>query len=331
MNLAPLEQIRTLASAEPNRRNQEAMRQAAQQFEAVLLTQLTSSLNQKESDGEDSLFGSDGGTGLAKQLFSEQLAETMAESGGIGLQDVIMRQLGGAPATSKAAPKDAFAKMISVVREIKENKPAAKIDPVNSAPDEAVIISTFEDELRTEGLDESLKNLLLDGRLQNSTRPRLAPDRPIGVLSAPDSPVSNPAVNLSYQMPVAGRISSDFGNRFHPIDKRVKFHGGVDIAVPKGTAIGAAADGVVSFAGWKDGYGNLVVIKHADGRETRYGHLEKILVADGEPVGAGNRIALSGSTGKSTGPHLHFEVRENGELVNPLKIMSNVLAKNVDR
>jgi murein DD-endopeptidase MepM/ murein hydrolase activator NlpD len=73
------------------------------------------------------------------------------------------------------------------------------------------------------------------------------------------------------------------------------------------------------------------VIRHPDGRETSYGHLDKILVAAEQPVAAGAEIALSGSTGKSTGPHLHFEVRENGELVNPLKIMSNVLAKKTDR
>ena len=136
--------------------------------------------------------------------------------------------------------------------------------------------------------------------------------------------------SVNYQIPVNGRLSSNFGNRFHPIDKVVKFHTGVDIAVPKGTRVNAAAEGTVVFAGKKGGYGNVVIIQHPDGKESRYGHLEKILVSVGEQVSAGQEVAKSGSTGKSTGPHLHFEIRENGEVVNPLKILSNVLSKNAD-
>jgi murein DD-endopeptidase MepM/ murein hydrolase activator NlpD len=136
---------------------------------------------------------------------------------------------------------------------------------------------------------------------------------------------------VSFNFPVRGRISSGFGNRFHPIDKIVKFHTGLDIAVPKGTRVDAAAEGTVVFAGPKGGYGNLVIIRHPDGKETRYGHLQKILVSAGESVTSRQQIALSGSTGKSTGPHLHFEIRENGEILNPLKYLSNVLPKSADR
>ena len=75
----------------------------------------------------------------------------------------------------------------------------------------------------------------------------------------------------------------------------------------------------------------MVIVQHPDGRETRYGHLHQILVSTGDSVSGGQEVAKSGSTGKSTGPHLHFEIRENGQVVNPLKILSNVLAKNTDR
>jgi murein DD-endopeptidase MepM/ murein hydrolase activator NlpD len=132
-------------------------------------------------------------------------------------------------------------------------------------------------------------------------------------------------------MPADGRISSTFGSRFHPIDKRVKFHGGLDIAVPTGSKVVASADGIVKFAGWKGGYGNVVIIEHPDGSETLYGHNSKLMVTEGQKVGGGDPISLSGSTGKSTGPHLHFEMRRNGQLVNPSKFLSNVLSNTAER
>ena len=136
---------------------------------------------------------------------------------------------------------------------------------------------------------------------------------------------------VSLALPAQGRISSGFGNRLHPIDKRAKFHGGIDIAIPKGTPVKAAADGVVKFAGWRGGFGYAVVVEHADGTETLYAHNEKLLVEKGQEVDAGDQISLSGSTGKSTGPHLHFEVRQDGELVNPMKYLTNVLGRSADR
>ena len=132
-------------------------------------------------------------------------------------------------------------------------------------------------------------------------------------------------------MPVSGRVSSNFGTRYHPVDHKTKFHGGMDIAVPKGTPVGAAADGEIVFAGWKGGYGNLVIVRHPDGRESRYGHLEKINVAVGDTVSAGQNIANSGSTGKSTGPHLHFEIREDGTAIDPRKVLSKVLPTSADK
>jgi murein DD-endopeptidase MepM/ murein hydrolase activator NlpD len=134
-----------------------------------------------------------------------------------------------------------------------------------------------------------------------------------------------------YEMLLEGRISSNFGTRFHPIDKISKFHAGVDIAVPRGTSVGAAADGVVTFAGKKGGYGNVVIVEHADGHTTFYAHCDKLLVKEGQAVTVGEEIAKSGSTGKSTGPHLHFEVRENGTPIDPLKFLSNVLPKTAER
>ena len=100
-----------------------------------------------------------------------------------------------------------------------------------------------------------------------------------------------------------------------------RMHKGIDWAVPKGTAVRASCGGTVVSAGWSGGYGNCITIRHPDGKMTRYGHLSKILVSAGQKVDQNQKIALSGNTGRSTGPHVHFEILVNGTQVNPLKYL----------
>jgi len=119
--------------------------------------------------------------------------------------------------------------------------------------------------------------------------------------------------------PVAnGFISSYFGERADPFDGLEAFHKGVDFAGTPGSPVTAVAAGVVTWAGERTGYGKLIEINHGDGFTTRYGHNERTLVTVGQTVKRGERIALMGSTGRSTGPHVHFEVLRNGRQVNPL-------------
>ena len=126
----------------------------------------------------------------------------------------------------------------------------------------------------------------------------------------------------TYVKPISGgRLSSSFGRRKAPTKGASTYHKGVDWAVPRGTAVYASSGGTVTKAGWGSGYGYVVYIKHPDGRETRYAHLNKVLVSAGQTVKQGQKIALSGNTGRSTGPHLHFELRINGTAVNPLKYL----------
>ncbi len=115
-----------------------------------------------------------------------------------------------------------------------------------------------------------------------------------------------------------GRISSYFGYRFHPILRKRKYHSGIDIAAPQGLSILAADSGVVAFAGWNNGYGKMVILDHGSGFSTVYGHCSILQVNQGQTITKGQTIAQVGSTGLSTGPHLHFEVRKNGVPVNPL-------------
>ena len=126
----------------------------------------------------------------------------------------------------------------------------------------------------------------------------------------------------TYLKPISGgRLSSGFGKRKAPKKGASTYHKGIDWATPVGTAVCASSGGVVSRAGWGSGYGYVVMIDHPDGKQTRYGHLSKILVKSGQTVKQGQKIALSGNTGVSTGPHIHFEILVNGVQVNPLKYM----------
>jgi murein DD-endopeptidase MepM/ murein hydrolase activator NlpD len=124
-----------------------------------------------------------------------------------------------------------------------------------------------------------------------------------------------------WPLAVGGVVTSKFGYRRHPITGRTSMHMGIDIAAKPGTDILAMADGVVIFSGRKSGYGNIVELRHANGLETRYGHNSLNVVKEGDVVRKGQVIAKLGSTGRSTGPHVHFEVRRNGEAVNPMQYL----------
>ncbi len=122
--------------------------------------------------------------------------------------------------------------------------------------------------------------------------------------------------------PVMGPLSSGFGSRHNPFGgSSYEFHKGQDIAAPIGTPVIATADGVVVSARWHKGYGNGIYIDNGNGIETRFGHLSRIDVVEGQSIKRGQQIGLVGSTGRSTGPHLHYEVRINGEATNPLSYL----------
>ena len=129
--------------------------------------------------------------------------------------------------------------------------------------------------------------------------------------------MSQAKVNLGVDLirPVSGIISS----RYASVDsvRNSRKHTGIDIAAPKGTSIAAAAGGKVTFSGYSGGYGNMLIITHSNGVQTYYGHCSKLYVSAGTTVSQGQKIAAVGSTGNSTGPHLHFEVRKNGVTYNP--------------
>lgn len=205
--------------------------EAAREFEAYMVTMLA-----RELRSSVSIF-SEGAVGTFGDLFDQEIGRRVAETGGLGLQDSILRSLDGA-----AQPLGRDRRQVPAGHQ----------------------------------------------------------DGPVGELVAG-----------------ARRVSSGFGLRLDPFSGVERAHHGLDIAAPAGSPVRAAADGVVRYAGKRGGYGNVVILSHADGTETRYAHCKTLAVRPGDRVEAGADIATVGSTGRSTGPHLHFEVRRDGQPIDP--------------
>jgi murein DD-endopeptidase MepM/ murein hydrolase activator NlpD len=139
-------------------------------------------------------------------------------------------------------------------------------------------------------------------------------------------PVNNPAersvVSIPSRMPLIGSVlTSSYGMRSHPVLGGMRKHSGIDLAAPTGTPVYATADGVVSRADWYSSYGLYISLEHGASLQTRYAHLSRLAVATGDVVKKGDLIGYVGSTGRSTGPHLHYEVRVDGLAVNPIPYM----------
>lgn len=138
------------------------------------------------------------------------------------------------------------------------------------------------------------------------------------------SPGAEPEIT-DLQLPVQAPICSAFGLRRDPMSHLVQFHKGVDLSAPEGTKVASALPGTVVFAGYENGYGNTILIQHSGGLQTRYGHLRSIAVKTGDVVSSEAILGTVGSTGRSTGPHLHFEVIRMGKPVDPLPELSSQL------
>jgi len=146
-----------------------------------------------------------------------------------------------------------------------------------------------------------------------------------GTIEAPtafSSPVPTRGISVPSRMPLEGAaLTSSFGMRNHPVLGGRRQHQGIDLAAPAGTPVYATADGVVSRADWYSSYGLYISVEHGASMQTRYAHLSRLAVAAGDSVKKGDLIGYVGSTGRSTGPHLHYEVRVEGLAVNPIPYM----------
>lgn len=149
--------------------------------------------------------------------------------------------------------------------------------------------------------------------------PAAAAEETVPVETAPSAPLLPVSVMPALTAPQAA-VTSHYGWRTDPLNGQHRFHAGQDLRAAYGQDVRAATDGVVTFAGEQSGYGLVVVVSHASGLETRYAHLSTAEVAPGDRVNAGSVIARSGNSGRTTGPHLHFEVRHQGQPVDPAQV-----------
>jgi murein DD-endopeptidase MepM/ murein hydrolase activator NlpD len=156
------------------------------------------------------------------------------------------------------------------------------------------------------GTDDQFHSLFLSWQRQD----QVGTQSGIGAMAVPSTRPLNTAT-----------FTSGYGVRSDPFRGQAAMHAGIDLAAPTGTAVYATADGLVGRAQWEGGYGNMVEVDHGKGLATRFGHLSRILVHPGQVVHRGDLIALVGSTGRSTGPHLHYEVRIDGHAVNPVPFL----------
>ena len=173
--------------------------------------------------------------------------------------------------------------------------------------------------------DEEFRRLFNGWKsMDNSSQLAIAPARAVAATSGAAAPIFAPrSVSVPSRMPVdSPAFTSSFGMRTHPILGGRRAHKGVDLAMPAGSPIYATADGVISRADWFSGYGLYVAIEHGGELQTRYGHMSRLNVEAGQQVKKGDIIGYVGSTGRSTGPHLHYEVRIAGEAVNPVPYLN---------
>lgn len=167
--------------------------------------------------------------------------------------------------------------------------------------------------------DQRFKSLFAGWTALERTTPTLGMGADIVAFS---SPIPQRAISVPSRMPLEGaQLTSNYGMRTHPVLGGRRKHTGIDLAAPTGTPIYATADGVIGRADWYSSYGLYISINHGASMETRYAHLSRLAVAAGDNIKKGDLIGYVGSTGRSTGPHLHYEVRVDGLAVNPIPYM----------
>jgi murein DD-endopeptidase MepM/ murein hydrolase activator NlpD len=201
---------------------------------------------------------------------------------------------------------------------------ASEVSSLYGLKSDPILVTGGEDQLRNSEVSSSLDQLyaLKTSALTGATTTGLSLGLTRNVTTA-DWARANSAPNL---WPVEGQVTGSFGERTDPFNGEGAFHTGVDIAAAVGQPVVAPADGVVTFADFMGGYGRAIVLEHGHGINTRYGHLSGFAVAPGQHVHRGEIIGFVGLSGRSTGPHLHYEVRINDTPVNPYKYLRITVA-----
>jgi murein DD-endopeptidase MepM/ murein hydrolase activator NlpD len=204
---------------------------------------------------------------------------------------------------------------LKAAQEIRRHELTAVINDLNAKQDEVLIASRSKENYML-SLQSNIEEIIRQEAAMEEQSKQIEKD-----ILAAQRAVEYAGGELMWPLPGHYKITSDFGGRSHPITGVWHNHGGTDIAAPNGTDILSSNDGVVIFAGFHWSYGNYIIVDHGGGIATLYAHCSRLLAGEGQPVSKGEAIAKIGSTGESTGNHLHYEVRVNGVRKNPMEYL----------
>jgi murein DD-endopeptidase MepM/ murein hydrolase activator NlpD len=300
------------------------------------LREVSGQLQQKQvelSQAQQSLKKSDRKLTAHQQALSERL-EQIYQSGDSGLLEVLFQSSSYADLENRLYQIDKVMDLDASLLDNYEEARAARADAAETAAQTEECVAELKDAVAQKHAVATQQKQNTEIERQQIVRARAAWEKEADSLEEDSREIgamlrrlqTTTAGRLRYSRPFTGglmrpvsggRITSSFGWRVHPIYKSRKFHSGVDIAISSGTPIHAAAKGLVLHAGWWGGYGNCVIIDHGGGVATLYGHCSSLAVSAGQEVRQGQTIGFVGSTGLSTGPHVHFEVQRNGQAVSP--------------
>lgn len=279
--------VQQARGAELSAQDPGALRAAAEQFEGLMMQQMMKSMRQTvptEGGITEASFASK----VYTDMLDEEYANVASKQGGLGLADLIVTQLGGEAAPSRGAGAKATPGLPPLALNARSGRPVGAWRPTAAST-----AAVSEADVAEVGVAEAGRPQITEGR---------------------DAAYTHKGQQM--RLPVAGRLSSHFGPRRLGGGPQ-RAHKGMDIAAPTGRPIAAALPGRVAFSGTLNGYGKVVYLDHGDGLTTRYAHASALEVKAGDTVEAGQIIAKVGSTGRSTGPHLHFEVRRGGKAEDP--------------
>jgi murein DD-endopeptidase MepM/ murein hydrolase activator NlpD len=269
---------------------------AAQQLEAYFLRRVLSEV--KTSGGMAQGIGGD----TFQDMFNEALADKMSEAGGVGLSKQIAEQL---EAGHGAAPRPPAPGLDSTLPG-RGSRGASSVSALSLHKEPTAAIALPQQQ---------------PGGIPLTSAPRGAAVYAQVSAQAAKAAEGKLGMDALVVRPVPGRVTSRMGDRFDPIDGHHSHHAGIDLAARTGTPVVAAGAGKVVRAGEASGYGNLVVVDHGNGTQTRYAHLDRIDVKVGDTLDAGQSLGAAGATGRVTGAHLHFEIRQDGEPVDPAAML----------
>jgi len=294
------------------------LREACQGFEAVFINKL---LKQMRDTVQKSDFLHSPYEDSYMSMFDQELADKLSKDGGIGIGDMLFQQLKERVAGGKDGK-------IIKAGDTKTPREGAVLPPNRPVTGKGIAVERMPlPKAEPYKAPKTISYDFLSGPAAvtaslNSKRNAKASDAPVS--TEPVSTADLPAEDII--APTQGTITSDYGWRDDPFTGKKAWHAGMDIAAAQGSNVSACWDGKAVFAGKLGGYGNAVILEHEGGWKSVYGHLSEIGVKEGETVQAGRKIAEVGNTGRSTGPHLHFELRRNGHAVNPEELEKSLLA-----